>query len=206
VISIPSTVNFVLLLAAESSSIVGSNSADLWSWGKFFDSFSGPALVIVGLTLVLFVGLKLKRRNRDLARLDGLGGRPASGRDGRDGREAIERMAVDLEEVARSISALLDTRMRALEKLIRDADERIARLEGLETRDGSGPAESAQADEEPTDAQRAAEKAEETLTHHAHIYGLADQGRSVQEIAEQTGYPAGEVELVLSLRKATRSE
>jgi len=203
VISIPSTVNFFLLLAAESPSIVGSNSADLWSWGKFFDSFSAPALVIVGLTLVLLVGLKLKRRNRDLARLDGRADRPAGGSDG---REIIERMAVDLEEVARSISALLDTRMRALEKLIRDADERIVRMQSLEVREGGGPADPAKAEGQPTDAQRAAEKAEDTLTHHAHIYRLADGGLSVQEIAEQTGYPAGEVELVLSLRKATRSE
>ena len=32
-------------------------------------------------------------------------------------RESLERMAVDLEEVARSISAMLDTRMRALDRL-----------------------------------------------------------------------------------------
>ena len=45
-----------------------------------------------------------------------------------------------------------------------------------------------------------------TLEHHAHIYGLADQGLSVHEIAEQTGYQEGEVELVLSLRKAAGSD
>jgi len=192
----------LLLLAAESGAVVGHNSMDRWSWSEFFDSFSTPALVIVGLTIILLVSLRIKKRNRDLARLDGpaRGGQDRRARD----REAIERMALDLEEVARSISALLDTRMRALEKLIRDADDRLARLK--EVTDSSATLkEAADPASDERESSGAEARAEETLAHHASIYGLADQGLSVQEIAEQTGYHAGEVELVLSLRKATRT-
>jgi len=191
---------FALAAAAETASVVGKTSADQWAWGKFMDGFLAPAVVIVGLTVIVFLSLRLKKRNRDLARLDP---RPRSPSGQQVMRESLERMAVDLEEVARSISAMLDTRMRALDRLIRDADERIARLE-------KAGGEPPPADEEGQEAEPAgpapASRAREQLAHHAHIYGLADQGLSVQEIAEQTGYQRGEVELVLSLRKAARSE
>ncbi len=200
---IVAAMNFVTLLAGESASLVGGNSMDSWSWSKFFDSFSTPALVIVGLTLILFVSLRLKKRNRDLARLDGRS--RGGGDENTRGREAIERMAVDLEEVARSISALLDTRMRALEKLIRDADDRIARLKDISGQ-ALGEGKAGTEGESAGERSGASAKVEETLAHHASIYGLADEGLSVQEIAEQTGYQAGEVELVLSLRKATRTD
>ncbi len=185
--------------AAESGSAIGKTSGDQWAWGKFMDGFLGPAVVIVGLTVVVLLSLRMKKRNRDLAQLDR---RPRSGASHQVMRESLERMAVDLEEVAREISAVLDTRMRALDRLIRDADERIARLEGA---DGGGPRPSSADDEGPPAEPAgppAQSKVRETLEHHAHIYSLADQGLSVPEIAEQTAYQRGEIELVLSLRKA----
>jgi hypothetical protein len=198
----------LLMAAAESGGRLGRNSADGWAWGPFLEGFLGPAMILAGMTLVILISLRIKRRNRELADLGrrSAGGTPArpAGPAGAAEREAIERMAVDLEEVARSISAMLDTRMRTLEKLIRDADERIARLGGTAGEAGvgtEGPADSAPA---PTGGPGAA--ASRTLAHHAHIYGLADQGLSVQEIAEQTGYQQGEVELVLSLRRAAGSD
>jgi hypothetical protein len=194
---------FLLMLAAESGSPVGEHSADKWRWGSFLDGFLGPALILVGMTFFVLLSLRLKKRNRDLQDLDR---RSRTGGSSAQVRESLERMAVDLEEVARSISAMLDTRMRALEKLIRDADQRIVRLETGGKAEAGGAEPSAEEDAARADARRAAEKAEDTLAHHAHIYGLADQGLSVQEIAEQTGYQRGEIELVLSLRKATRPE
>jgi hypothetical protein len=201
-VSFPATaLAFLLLVAAETDSVIGKTSADQWAWGKFMDGFVGPALLIVGMTLVVLFSLRLKRRNRDLAELDR---RSRDASSGPDVRASLERMAVDLEEVARSVSAMLDTRMRALEKLIRDADDRIARLEAARQGGAAPPAEGGEASAGAKPGPGA--QAEEALAHHSHIYGLADQGLSVQEIAEQTGYQRGEVELVLSLRKATRSE
>lgn len=187
-------------VAAETGSVIGKTSADQWTWGKFMDGFMAPAVVIIGLTVIVFLSLRLKKRNRNLAQLSS---RPRAATGQQVMRESLERMAVDLEEVARSISAMLDTRMRALDRLIGDADERIARLEKA----GGGPPPAGAGGEAAEPAGPApASRAQEQLAHHAHIYGLADQGLSVQEIAEQTGYQRGEVELVLSLRKAARSE
>ncbi len=189
--------------AAETGAVIGKTSGDQWAWGKFMDGFLGPAVVIVGLTVIVFLSLRMKKRNKDLAQLDR---RPRSGASQQVMRESLERMAVDLEEVAREISAMLDTRMRALDRLIRDADERIARLGGADG-GGQGPPP---ADDEAAPAAPAGpppeSKARETLEHHAHIYSLADQGLSVLEIAEQTAYQRGEIELVLSLRKAAGGE
>lgn len=39
---------------------------------------------------------------------------------------------------------------------------------------------------------------------HAMVYRLADQGRSAGEIAREVGQPAGEVELILALRRKAR--
>lgn len=202
-ISAPRFLAALAALAAESDSVLGRASGDGWAWGRLMDGLAGPFAVIAGLTLIILVSLRLRRKNRDLK---GLEARPRSQVRAEGSRQALERMAVDLEEVARSISALLDTRIRVLDKLIRDADERVARLRDLGGEaGGAGPGSgepAAAAEARP----EAGAPAEEKLAHHAHIYGLADQGLSVPEIAERTGYHRGEVELVLSLREATRSE
>lgn len=39
---------------------------------------------------------------------------------------------------------------------------------------------------------------------HAAVYRLADQGRTLPEIAREVGQPAGEVELILALRRRAR--
>jgi hypothetical protein len=155
----------------------------------------GLLLLALGLVIVLILLMRLKARGAARADRPPPSAGPSSSRLARD---AADRLAVDLEETARAVSALLDTKIRVLDKLVRDADERIARLEsslGAPPAGGGWPGGSAPA--------RA--PLEEPLAHHAQIYGLADQGWSVQEIADKTGYQRGEVELVLSLRKIGRS-
>ena len=128
-----------LCLAATSveSEALGVNSGEGWAWGEFMDGFIGPAILIAGMTFIVLLSLRAKKRNQDLARL---GSAPRTISATERNREALERMAVDLEEVARSVSAMLDTRMRTLERLIEDADRRIARLkkEGGASPEGTG--------------------------------------------------------------------
>lgn len=167
---------------------------------------TGPIFVVVGLAIILFTLMRAKRKQleqqqKKQSSLGGSGQTPEQ-----RGRQSVERLAVDLEETARSVSALLDTKIRVLDKLIRDADERIARLEKLEGHQAGAPTPAAATAQTPPPADhapetRAPEPEHGQLSHHAHIYSLADQGLSVQEIAEATGHPCGEVELVLSLRK-----
>jgi hypothetical protein len=101
----------------------------------------------------------------------------------------MQNLLVELSEMARQISAQLDTRVAKLEALIKEADEKIATMhsqssESLPMRDVPPPA----ALEEMPDPR------------HAEIYALADEGRDANEIASRLSRPRGEVELILALR------
>ena len=186
-----------LLLPLAAAQAPGVETDSLLGGGK------GLLLLAVGLVVVLIMLTRMRMRGGAPKQ------KPASSGDSGSGRmvhEAADRLAVDLEETARSVSALLDTKIRTLDKLVRDADERIARLEkalGQTPAESAGPHGASAPPPAPGDAPRA--PLDEPLAHHAQIYGLADQGLSVQEIAEKTGYQRGEVELVLSLRRIGRS-
>jgi hypothetical protein len=110
----------------------------------------------------------------------------------------MTELVVELEKMARQITAQLDTRAARLEALITQADERVELLKSLT----SGPrfAEGIQQDDQepqppdpiPIDPR------------HSAVYSLADQGRSPMEISKEVGQPAGEVELILALRRRAR--
>jgi len=107
-----------------------------------------------------------------------------------------ETLLVELSEMARQITAQIDTRSAKLEALIREADEKLAVLRrAIDARPVEPPAaagaesEPSRRDEQPPDPR------------HAEIYALADQGRAPQEIAAELNRPDGEVELILALRR-----
>jgi hypothetical protein len=143
--------------------------------------------------------------------------------------EQMSNLLVELSEMARQISAQLDTRAAKLELLIKEADEKIAALRGTRAGDGSAAASPAaspapQAAEgsstttiAPTahvdSAEQAALSDMKDATapalaaappaadpRHAEVYAMADEGRSANEIARALHRPAGEVELILALR------
>lgn len=106
----------------------------------------------------------------------------------------MQNLLVELSEMARQISAQLDTRTAKLELLIREADEKIAALKSsgvtiAETRRVESASESGLMRSAVLDPR------------HAEIYALSDQGRAPAEIAQQLGQPSGEVELILALRQ-----
>jgi len=82
--------------------------------------------------------------------------------------------------------------------LIQDADQRIAELKKLETRNSTVPAQSWPALTES--APRNIPIPEPADEQHQSIYNLADQGRGANEIARELNRPRGEVELILALR------
>lgn len=125
---------------------------------------------------------------------------------------------VSMHDTARDLSAQLDSKMAALEHLIRDADRAAARLEasldkarGRATEDRPAqlpPASQAESlrlagrtgtnsprDDEPGALHRSAD------VRYQEIYTLADYGYPASEIAQRMGSPVGEVELILSLRE-----
>jgi TolA-binding protein len=132
-------------------------------------------------------------------------------------REMSQLMS-ELSEMARQVTAQLDARLSKLERLMREADERIAklqamsaaiaqsaaaatsaggRLESLETVEVGAPKAAATADAQATDA---GSVGQHVSPQSAEIYSLADAGEGAAEIAARLGRPTGEVELILALR------
>lgn len=110
----------------------------------------------------------------------------------------IDRWQVQMHDLARDLSAQLDSKLSALQYLVNLADERIAELQAL----------TAALSSTGTQAERLAQSAvhmppTKPETRAAEIYALSDAGKSSQAIAALIGAPVGEVELMLGLR-ATR--
>lgn len=127
----------------------------------------------------------------------------------------MARWEVSMHDTARDLSAQLDSKMAALEQLIREADRAAARLEAaLDRTQRQGEAEPHLAPFRPgnqAEALRAlgstAEKQSQTEpsrpaadVRYQEIYTLSDYGYPSSEIAQRIGSPVGEVELILSLR------
>ncbi len=134
-----------------------------------------------------------------------------------------------MHELARDLSGQLDSKMRVLEHLIRQADAAAARLDAATGNARSAPASTAAAarptektPRAPLDSKPAPGvvggpaprmttglRTEPGLLKIAgnprfeRVYALADAGMSVATIANQIGSQVGEVELILSLRTAT---
>jgi hypothetical protein len=116
----------------------------------------------------------------------------------RSAEKQMQNVLVELSDMARQISAQLDTRAAKLEALIKEADEKLAALK-LAARGEPGaaaPGAPGRANEE----RLVPEPANVVDAAHALVYALADQGRSAREIAQELNRPSGEIELILALR------
>ena len=117
-------------------------------------------------------------------------------------QRAIERQMqnalVEMAEMARQISAQIDTRAAKLEELIRQADQRIDAMKSQPPAPGIAPSPAA-ASEPPSPPSPLDPPVVDA--RHAQIYALADQGHSSRDIAQQLNRPSGEIELILALRR-----
>jgi hypothetical protein len=126
-------------------------------------------------------------------------------------------LLVELEKMARQMNAQLDTRAARIEELIRQADERLAMLNEALGKEGGRSPRDYPRDESSGGAELEAVKDEAMEVEeppppapipidprHAAVYRLADQGHTAGEIAREVGQPAGEVELILALRRRAR--
>jgi DNA repair exonuclease SbcCD ATPase subunit len=170
----------------------------------------------IGVAAAGALGLYVLMRPRGKKRRDGLdeGPRFSLARQ-REVEQQMNNLLVELSQMARQITAQLDTRASKLELLIKEADERLAALRAA----GDGvhvvaEAKSRPASENVLAADEAA--ALQTLSvepatppppppprldeRHAEIYALADEGKAANEIARILHRPAGEIELILALR------
>ncbi|MHC4712399.1 MAG: hypothetical protein ACYTAN_03880 [Planctomycetota bacterium] len=134
-------------------------------------------LVVAALIIVIMLGRR-RGRTRAAGKGDGEGAQDARVRL----RKSMEELQIKLMEFGRDMEGRLDTRIRTLSELIREADERIARLEEL--KGGKGRT-----------------SGDEVPELHREIHRLADEGLDNVEIARRTSSTPGEVELILGLRR-----
>ncbi len=164
---------------------------------------SGFAILLVVMCLVMLSVSMLRRSHqrrattRDLTREQF-----ARLRDQKEVRSSMDDLLVQLEEASRRINAQVDTRFAKLEAVIREADEKIVRLEQMGH--AAAPIQRAATPSPatiPTTAAPAISRGEQ----RGRIYELADKGTTVVTIADALSMPLGEVELILSLRDFRRS-
>jgi len=135
-----------------------------------------------------------------------------------DAPPEILRWQVEMHETARDLKAELDSKMSALQAIIRIASEESSRLEAVIARAellGVSPcADTLAAIEELTGSEDCgstlppdtslADSAEIVARRDA-VYRLADQGLAASAIARSIGASLGDVELLMSLRSESTS-
>ena len=156
------------------------------------------AILVATLTMLLRVYRYQSRRPRG-----GLGlppryhGQPSAREQQTSAPDSVIRWEVQMQELARDLKAEIDSKMIALGHLIHDADRAAERLEKAlkKTPAIDTPSEDPRP-VEPRDTDNASFRNE--------VYQLADYGFSINDIASRLATPAGQIELILRLRKEER--
>ncbi len=186
-------------------------------------------LFLIGLAMACAILLfRSQRRIRQPARTSAPAApHPAPASNRFEPTPELKRWEVQMHDTAREVTARIDNKIRILEQLIRDADDRIARLQAVdEWLDHSGtldhepsivlsklsagaPTDFSSPPSRETPTAEAAPRATKSLPasrRSEEIYALADAGCSSAEIARQVNSPIGEIELILSLRQKRELE
>jgi len=108
----------------------------------------------------------------------------------------MQNLLVELSEMARQLTAQLDTRSQKLQALLQQADEKIAELHGTI----GAPKEPPVLNTDRASWSPPPEPAPDIAPQHQAVYDLADRGQSTADISRQLNRPRGEVELILALR------
>ena len=161
--------------------------------------------IVLGFAAFALVYITFIRPQRKKNRKDPLAKSPASA--GLAQQRSVERdmsnLLVEMSDMARQMTAQLDTRAAKLELLIKQADDRIAAIKaathGITTVPAEAPSPEPEIISHPV-VERAPPPPAAVDPRHAAVYELADQGLSPHEIAQQMGRPNGEIELILALR------
>lgn len=169
----------------------------------------GGGMLIITYLVIRPMG-KRKKDPLDAGSASSSGSKPGLSQQRSVERE-MSNLLVELSEMARQITAQLDTRATKLELLIKEADEKLAALRAAT--DGTAPgARPGRATAPDDDAVAPALLSASLLPvapppssdridpRHEQIYALADRGLGPRDIARDLGRPTGEIELILALR------
>jgi len=144
---------------------------------------------IVLIIAALFVAVVLRRLGR---RRDGpketLG---SFGASAGGAREELERLLTEIQDLSREHIARLDTKIRMLNQLLLECDQKKRELEDVLARAG-GPLPAAAGPAAPSRPPNPLQ---------SQVYTLQDSGKEILDICAATGLEKGEVELILGLRQ-----
>ncbi|MHC4663706.1 MAG: DUF6115 domain-containing protein [Planctomycetota bacterium] len=145
-------------------------------------------------------------------------------------RRELDQLLVDIEAMCREITAKLDTKMRVINELITQADERIEKLRSINAENqASEPMSTPENAKEDVPAENSMRKVEinndsgeksepekmidaplkdsesiDTDPRFSRIFEMSDAGADIITIAKETGMPKGEIKLVLGLRRRNK--
>ena len=143
-------------------------------------------LLVVGALFVAVVLPRLRRRGNGPQETLGSFGASAGG-----AREELERLLTEIQDLSREHIARLDTKIRMLNQLLLEVDQKKRELEDLLAKTGGAPA--------PGQLPPSPAKSQNPL--HSQVYSLQDSGKEILDICAATGLEKGEVELILGLRR-----
>lgn len=157
----------------------------------------GLFAVIAAVCAMLLISQRRRARNREPSTSSYARELRSQMREQGEHHRQTAELAIDLEDIARRITAEVDTRFMKLETVIRHADERIEQLEHLLHSDsGNSPREWI------VDDQSGPTGEGEPMDSQAKVIALIDAGLSESDIARRLKLQSAEVELILSMRRA----
>lgn len=143
-------------------------------------------VLAVAALFVAILGPIVRRRRISSTGRPGTFGDPTA-----NSREELERVLAEIQDLSREHIARLDTKIRLLNQLLAECDQKKRELEALLGRSGtSAPAKPGS----PAPVRSA-------NPLHDQVYALQDSGKNVFDICTATGLEKGEVDLILGLRK-----
>ena len=169
-------------------------------------------LVIGGIVLItVSLLIRIRKRRQEVPRRLTAGEQLERARQKHGLRGDIEELMVEVEQLAKRFGAQLDAKSIQLERLIRQADERIEKLQRLESRVASTKSvreTSPVAISEAISARSLPHSTAPAMVEShpkqdplaMSVYAMADSGSDPIEIAKTLNEQVGKVELILALR------
>ena len=182
-------------------------------------TFWTDMMLVLGVVMITaWLFSRLRKRRLTQARQPTVQEQIERNRQQRGLRGDLEDLMVEIEQLAKRLGAQLDAKSFHIEKLMREADRRIARLERMQPQSHATidprPLNTEAATKQPVGAAAATDPPAPQSPHHNEaaagendplvrsIYDLADQGVNATDIARQLNEHLGKVELILALRES----
>lgn len=118
---------------------------------------------------------------------------------------AINKQEIKLHDYSREVEGRIESRITLLNRLLIEADHKIAQLEAFAEKSSSWePRQDIPFSADNAEAQVAAEESEKSSRDgQQKIHRLADGGMSVEQIAAETSEPVSHIRLILKMRSRT---